>query len=488
MPALWRTVILGQYRPVKKLTMAIERTSKLPVPGVTDLRVTDYVPPSSILQALDDWSTTPAAKSNSMALSLSIRAPLSFKDLTRWINSMGIPPSLRSLTMQIGTWGELPLAEEEAFIALWKAFQRAGTVQGSPPRPQVTECPLESLTLSRVAMLAVHRVSFPRLLTLRLLSVRGQLETGILCSILRNCPCLEHFELEYSETIFRTHIQVPTCTLPGLRTLRLTGPFAVNPFDIIVAPRLEVLSLRQVPRAVCRSLLNAWSPGRHSASPPLVELRIVQCGFKPEVLSKVLECVPTLRTLQISGSGENINPLVQALAGLGPLAPRDPLVPGAPALPSATDASSSGGGRGRDGPAGENKILLCTRLEHVDFSSSPELKGVPIRDLVKSRLPPETETEAGAGEGVTSSEGAGALRMEGGGGGATMEGDTKRPESTHLLCAKHATASSSTVPIRSIIMDGCPKVEPELLPWLRTKVSVSCLFEIKASLKRRRGL
>lgn len=87
----------------------------------------------------------------------------------------------------------------------------------------------------------------------------------------------------------------------------------------------------------------------------------------------------------------------------------------------------------------ESTSMLCPNLVDVSFKSSRKLTGTPIKELVKSRLPTGSDPAA--------------------------------------------------VGIRSLDLSDCPMVEPELIPWLRTKVpQVVYLFTRTMSTKEARRL
>ncbi|KAI0079633.1 hypothetical protein K474DRAFT_1617476 [Panus rudis PR-1116 ss-1] len=82
--------------------------------------------------------------------------------------------------------------------------------------------------------------------------------------------------------------------------------------------------------------------------------------------------------------------------------------------------------------------LLCPKLVHLDLSRSSQLQQGPIVRLVKNRL----------------------LAIE-----------------QNLPVSK----------IETLILDGCPLMDPSLLPWIRSKVShVSCIFQSKKEARWRR--
>jgi F-box/TPR repeat protein Pof3 len=90
-------------------------------------------------------------------------------------------------------------------------------------------------------------------------------------------------------------------------------------------------------------------------------------------------------------------------------------------------------------------------LHSVDFSHCFRLRGAAVRDLVKSRLPPPSTVSIESEDGTVTND-------------------------------PHPVAR-----IKSVIIDDCQSVEPEILPWLREKVAtVSCIYQTKAEAKRKR--
>jgi hypothetical protein len=81
--------------------------------------------------------------------------------------------------------------------------------------------------------------------------------------------------------------------------------------------------------------------------------------------------------------------------------------------------------------------LMCPRLTHIDLSGCSDLKTGVVMRLVKFRLP--------------------AMGLE----------------STHNA----ADAKQGILQINTLIIDKCPLIEPEVLPWLRSNVqTVSCVY------------
>lgn len=206
----------------------------------------------------------------------------------------------------------------------------------------------------------------------------------------------------------------------------------------IVAQNLEVLRIKRPSTTICTVMEELWClgdtyrdpwiswyslprPRAYTSPPPLRELCLVQCSLTKVSLIHVLASLPRLQVIQVTNSEFDINEVVYALAGI----------------------RSFGVTRGEDG---STRRLLCPFLSEVDFSGCVRLKGGPVRDLVKSRLSPVT---AGA-----------------------VASDQTGDESTML---------PQTRPLRSVIVNFCPKIEAMLLPWFRSTVPVfSCIYQTRA--------
>ncbi|KAK1232819.1 hypothetical protein PQX77_004045 [Marasmius sp. AFHP31] len=91
---------------------------------------------------------------------------------------------------------------------------------------------------------------------------------------------------------------------------------------------------------------------------------------------------------------------------------------------------------------------LCPALTHIDVSHCSDVQTGPLHRLVKSRLVVEVDGETSSGEG---------------------------------------TSSQRPVPIDTIRVDGCPRLEAEFIPWFRERVrTFSCVYMTRkaASWKR----
>ncbi|KAG8887676.1 hypothetical protein FRB98_009185 [Tulasnella sp. 332] len=152
----------------------------------------------------------------------------------------------------------------------------------------------------------------------------------------------------------------------------------------------------------------------HPALTTLKQLHLQGCGFVPEDLIRALELSgQNLELLEISRTGVEVNGVIDALAGR-----RRPLKARGHVLQTT----------GR----------LCPNLTNLIFAQVSRLTGAPIKDLVKSK----TQTSEAVSEAVP-------------------------PLGT----------SNNTRGIKSLILEECVLVEPELVPWLKVRVPrVVCTY------------
>jgi F-box/TPR repeat protein Pof3 len=116
--------------------------------------------------------------------------------------------------------------------------------------------------------------------------------------------------------------------------------------------------------------------------------------------------------------------------------------------------------------------VLCPRLQRLYLNGIPELKAGPIIRLVKARLRDAMDSACGEGTGNNSNL------------GSTNDDDQPHDQSSALIAASLDDASR-VFPIEVVELNDCPKVDPEALPWLRSKVPiVSC--KPRKEVKRRR--
>lgn len=177
---------------------------------------------------------------------------------------------------------------------------------------------------------------------------------------------------------------------------------------------------------------------RHVTFPSLRILHLFSAGCLDQALDALTQQgTPLVTTLKIQSSPVDpstlINflttvPLLEALeiSHVGYVA--NPLLEalGNYVLPSLRD----------DEPACETKSPICPSLIHLNLANCPDLKTGPLVRLVKSRLAGTTEQR-------------------------------------------------SVARVETLVVDGCPLVESEALPWLRSKVpQFSCVYMSKKQAKK----
>lgn len=295
------------------------------------------------------------------------------------------------------------------------------------------------LDLSRSVVIKSEFPSFKDLRSLRLRELTGIIHPHFFFEGLRASPNLCELELVSSTRAHPPYTVLLLEPVPRsfdcLERVTLAGDgtwsYLLYWMD---TPSLKYLNLSISSHNVCDILSRIWtrlSPPLFA--PPLVELRLNRCGVgsNGHSLSTLIIQLPFLEKLEITGCGDDTNRAILTLAG-----------------------------NYRGGVTVGEDERPCPRLQYVDFSRCPRVKGVSIRDLVKSRLPPPTPTPHSSSPGKT-------------------DGDTTRDTLA-------TGGSSRPLPLHTVIIDQCPNVPAELLPWLRRQVPrVSCVYETKGLAKER---
>lgn len=217
-----------------------------------------------------------------------------------------------------------------------------------------------------------------------------------------------------------------TLALSSLVELRVARSIATPEFlQWFTVPSLQKLNISATYRSVDYYLDHLLATGGVST---LQELSISHSTFTAARMIPFLRQATALRHLMISYVGGNqANLVLEELASSS--------VPHAkPAVAQALDSSE--------------RSMTCPLLGSIDLSFCPDIKGGPLVRLVKHRLARIEESQEGE--------------------------ETKRQ-------------TSSISPINTLIVDGCPYVDPDALPWLRSKVptfSCSYLTKKQAAWKR----
>lgn len=222
--------------------------------------------------------------------------------------------------------------------------------------------------------------------------------------------------------------------LSKLTRLELRCPHDLTPlFSCLDLPALRFLRLLSLTAPVDRMLSAILSK---SGAPSLIEeLSIENCFVdEPARVLQLIKAMHFIRSLELVRIGTGVNAVVSGLANSGDPLDAELMEEGLPAQ------------------------LPCPRLAHVNFSHCFDLRTSPILSLVKGRLPshrPLPERVLTHGE----------------------------PSSGHAVVSPFPNHSK----IRSMVIDGCPLIEPESLPWLRQQVKTfSCSYMTKKQAAYRR--
>jgi len=233
-------------------------------------------------------------------------------------------------------------------------------------------------------------------------------------------PRLETLVLDFSHATFLYESRTEPLCLPHLTHLEVGGCMWLNDFfGIVSTPSLRKLRLSRAGTAVDDSLRRLMERG----STFLTELTIRSCVISPSVLVQFLRLTAPLETLELLHLSST-NAVLEALA-----TPQSSL----PVHNASGNCSNT---------SGAQPVHLCPSLAHLNVSHCPDVRTGPLVRLVKSRLRSVmAETCPVGGDGAE-------VRL-----------------------------SPPVAEIASLMVDGCPQVEPEVLPWLRDKVKVfSCVY------------
>lgn len=201
----------------------------------------------------------------------------------------------------------------------------------------------------------------------------------------------------------------------------------------VLLPRLDARSLISLHIFSHRERLDAclsWLTVGSAAK--LTTLAIQRSPVAVHPLIAVLKSAPHLETFQLTHICDVAPAILKALA--------TPLEPSPPASSQGTVPTSSNDTSGERAPMSR---VVCPSLRDLDVSHCPDVVASPIISLVRLRHPDTHKFAASADD---SNE------------------DTR-------------VAPLPVQPLQSLVIDGCSKVDADVLPWLRAAVPfVSCIY------------
>ncbi|KAI0375212.1 hypothetical protein BV20DRAFT_960306 [Pilatotrama ljubarskyi] len=261
-----------------------------------------------------------------------------------------------------------------------------------------------------------------------------------LLHILSRNPSLASLKLiDYNPHLDQSAEDLPLVIhLPSLTEVHIEDAYSLanTLLPRLAAPSLSslTLSLHRVRLEECLLWLSA-GPAR-----TLTTLSIHRSAVNSRLLIDVLTAATALESFRLTDVCDIACLVLKALC-----TPLDATTP-----EGTSSASSSSEMQSDERPACR---VRCPMLRHLDVSNCPDVSASPIIKLVKMRHPETQTTALPAHEAGT-----------------------------------HAASNELPVrPLESLVLDGCPNVDADVLPWLRSAVpSVSCIYMKKKDAKWKR--
>lgn len=368
------------------------------------------------------------ARSAGMVKDLSIRKDFSDTDLAPNLPRWSFLRSFRTSSSLLGFHHILHPLNAREQEHLLRNIQEIACEAGDPSS-------LSSHPMPALRRLEVRSISFDwNAFSVQVSSLRELIAydcplfmDGVL-SCLRANPMLETLSFaggltEHMLMGIRQDDDVIPLALPHLRSLELAHCSVWSDFLI------SMISLPCLETLTLTALRGRQDPSLqkliHDGVQHLTEFRMQKCSVSPSTILKLLRAADALETLEVSHIGGD------ATARMG--GDINDIVEALAAQP----------------PAGSTP--LCPSLQHLNVSHCPAIKTGPLVRLVKSRL---TDGQS-----------------------ATTAVDSEQVENS----------VRRVKPLQSLVMDGCPLIEAEALPWLRSKVPlVSCVYMTKKAAQYKR--
>ncbi|KAI0652059.1 hypothetical protein C8Q79DRAFT_898157 [Trametes meyenii] len=227
----------------------------------------------------------------------------------------------------------------------------------------------------------------------------------------------------------------PSISVPCLADVHMD---TVDRLANVLLPRLVTTSLKSLHIRLHRERLGpclAWLTTGPAAT--LTTLTLQRTPVDKKLLREVLFSADALESLVLTHVGDTALFVLKTLAALI-----------TPPLPH--NESSAEGARVAQGRA---ERVCCPSLRHLDVSHCPDVVSSPLIKLVKLRLPK----------------------------------DSTSPQITDGSAVEAKSGKPAVRALESLILDGCPNIDPEILPWLRKVVpQVSCVYQSKKDARWKR--
>ncbi|KAG8962433.1 hypothetical protein FRC03_004240 [Tulasnella sp. 419] len=389
---LWRTLVLSNRKPEKKAEVWGVRSN-------------------SVVDALIIKASMPRSSFEKIVARL-------LPSMKKWppkkiqISDLSNPHlQLKQLSSSLGDAFD-PLEIKLSGMDARMEFQYPSINNLMPPGSRRTLLHLEEMKIRELPLLSKG----VRTLVLSNIWVAIGLDGGAIVNYLTETPDLEHLVLGIHSSISVVAHTPSNLTLTRLQYLQISSSSTCSDIlPFLGLPSLKILHLFSIPGTQLRQHLFQLNQSINLPSPSLQELRIRGCSLMDGDLIKIIALYgKELEVLEASSMSSGINSLVQAMAG------------------RAKEGLDVGG-------------TLCPSVRELVLNNSPDLTGLSIKDLVKSR--------------------------------------------ESVINLDQGSTSAWPTPITRLSIDGCPRVESALLPWLRGKIpQLSCIYETASAIRKTRRL
>ncbi|KAI5830745.1 hypothetical protein K523DRAFT_271462 [Schizophyllum commune Tattone D] len=273
-----------------------------------------------------------------------------------------------------------------------------------------------------------------------------------LANICGNNPDLQTLVVEATSRAVETLTDVNVHIMNALTRLELTGAIRADLMMMrLRVPALERLSLMRGFANIDRGFMYMCNQARASllGHTTLTHLTIHSYMVMKDSVVDLLRISPALRSLELRGLEDVANYVLEHLE-----------VP-------------------RPGRKTRSDVVLCPQLRRVAVPNCPDVKTGPVVRMVGSRLSAAASSStslAAAAEPFVTDSGATTKDTEAKALGEQLKrldeptSDAERPANGDV------TEGTAIRPISELILDGCPEIEAEHLPWLKERVKrVSCV-------------